>query len=191
MVNSYRRSAVRWRSSPSRPVTRPKRRRLSKATVSAKTVVVTPRSCSTANARGDRHGNASHGPQFFASLSAPSREAGRTGARHHGPKAVRVGEPLIELDQAPFAASLQAAEAAFAAAEQANERQQRLAKEGVVPRKDAEQAAADLARARNDLTQARRAESLSIIKSPINGIVTRMSATLGARRSIRRSRLSK
>jgi RND family efflux transporter MFP subunit len=87
---------------------------------------------------------------------------------------------LIELDQAPFRASLEAAEAAYAAAQQASERQQRLAQEGIAPRKDAQQAVADLARARNDLEIARRAENLSIIKAPISGVVTRVVATIGS-----------
>ena len=63
---------------------------------------------------------------------------------------------------------------------QASERQQRLAQEGIAPRKDAEQAAADLARARNELDVARRAENLSIIKAPISGVVTRVVATIGS-----------
>ena len=41
--------------------------------------------------------------------------------------------------------SLSKPPAAALAAERANERQQRLAAEGIIPRKDAEQAAADLA----------------------------------------------
>lgn len=147
-----------------------------KATVSARTIVVTPRLFTeTLEAIGTVTPRTGH----IASLSAPA--AGRVGqVLVSTGRAVRAGEPLIELDQAPFAATTHAAEAAFSLAQQANERQQRLAKEGIVPRKDAEVAAADLARARNDLAQAHRAESLSIIKSPINGIVTRMSATLGA-----------
>jgi RND family efflux transporter MFP subunit len=84
------------------------------------------------------------------------------------------------LDQAPFQAALQSANAALAVAERANERQQRLAQEGIVPRKDAEAAAAEVARARAEAVAARRIEQLSILRSPINGVVTRMSATLGA-----------
>ena len=41
----------------------------------------------------------------------------------------------------------------------------RLANEGIVPRKDAEQAAADLARARNDAVTAQRAQQLSVLRS--------------------------
>jgi membrane fusion protein (multidrug efflux system) len=93
---------------------------------------------------------------------------------------VQQGTTLIELDQALFQSSLQSAEAALNVAERASERAQRLAQEGIVPRKDAEQAAAELAKARADADAARRTKQLSILRAPITGIVTRMSATLGA-----------
>jgi RND family efflux transporter MFP subunit len=93
---------------------------------------------------------------------------------------VAQGEPLVELDQTPFRAATQAAEATLTAAEKANERAQRLAGEGIVPRKDADQAAADAAKARADAANARRAEQLSIVRSPIGGVVTQMTAVLGA-----------
>jgi len=95
-------------------------------------------------------------------------------------QAVQAGQALIELDQAPFQAALQSAEATLSAAEKANERQQRLAGEGIVPRKDAELAAADVAKARADAAAARRMAQLAVLRSPIAGVVTRMSATLGA-----------
>jgi membrane fusion protein (multidrug efflux system) len=95
-------------------------------------------------------------------------------------QSVQKGKVLVELDQAPFRSSLESAEAALAAAERASERAQRLAQEGIVPRKDAEQAAAEVAKARADAVAARRTEQLSILRSPISGIVTRMSATIGA-----------
>src|SRR6185436_5177735 len=66
------------------------------------------------------------------------------------------------------------------AADKAYERQQRLAQEGIIPRKDVDQAAADLARAKSDEVAARRNEQLSVLRTPIGGVVTRMSATLGA-----------
>jgi RND family efflux transporter MFP subunit len=87
---------------------------------------------------------------------------------------------LVELDQTPFRAATVAAEATLFAAEKANERQQRLATEGIVPRKDADQAAADVAKARADAATARRAEQLSIVRSPLSGVVTRMTAVLGS-----------
>jgi membrane fusion protein, heavy metal efflux system len=118
-------------------------------------------------------------PGHVAALSAP--QAARishvyVSAGQH----VTAGQPLVELDQTPFRAATEAAEATLAAAEKANERQQRLATEGIVPRKDADQAAADVARARADAGNARRAEQLSVVKSPLGGVVTRMTAVLGA-----------
>ena len=93
---------------------------------------------------------------------------------------VAQGQPLVELDQTPFRAATQAAEATLAAAEKANERQQRLASEGIVARKDADQAAADVAKARADAATARRAEQLSVVRSPLGGVVIRMTAVLGS-----------
>ncbi|HEX6537419.1 MAG TPA: efflux RND transporter periplasmic adaptor subunit [Gemmatimonadaceae bacterium] len=114
-----------------------------------------------------------------AALAAPaptrvSRVYVATGAH------VRRGEPLVELEQSTFQANARSADAALAAAEQAYERARRLVSEGIAPRKDEEQAAADLARARADVVAARREAQLSVLRSPIDGVVTRMAATLGA-----------
>jgi membrane fusion protein (multidrug efflux system) len=114
-----------------------------------------------------------------ATLSAPA--AGRVARTFVTTgQTVRQGETLIEMDRAPFEAALQSAEAALAAAERSNERQQRLAQEGIVPKKDAEQAATEVAKARADAVVARRVEQQATLRSPISGVVTRMSATLGA-----------
>ena len=118
-------------------------------------------------------------PGHVAALSAP-QPARITRVFVSAGQHVTAGEPLVELDQTPFRAATQAAEATLAAAEKANERQQRLAAEGIVPRKDADQAAAEVAKARGDAANARRAEQLSIMRSPLGGVVTRMSAVLGA-----------
>jgi membrane fusion protein (multidrug efflux system) len=93
---------------------------------------------------------------------------------------VQSAQTLVSLDQAPFESALRAAQAAVAAADRANERQQRLANEGIVPRKDAEAAAADAAAKRADLVTAERTAALSILESPISGVVTKLNATLGA-----------
>ncbi|HEY7237122.1 MAG TPA: efflux RND transporter periplasmic adaptor subunit [Gemmatimonadaceae bacterium] len=118
-------------------------------------------------------------PGHVAALSAPQpariTQVFVTAGQH-----VTQGQPLVELDQTPFRAAMQSAEATLAAAENANERQQRLASEGIIPRKDAEQAAADVARARADAANARRAEQLSIVRAPLGGVVTRMAAVLGS-----------
>lgn len=118
-------------------------------------------------------------PGHIAALSAP-QPARITRVYVSTGQHVAAGEPLVELDQTPFRAAMQAAEATLTAAEKANERQQRLASEGIVPRKDADQAAADAAKARADAANAQRAEQLSVVRSPLGGVVMRMTAVLGA-----------
>ncbi|MBI3789750.1 MAG: efflux RND transporter periplasmic adaptor subunit [Gemmatimonadetes bacterium] len=93
---------------------------------------------------------------------------------------VNAGDPLIEFETAPFEAALQGAEAALSAAEKAAARATRLADAGVLPRKDAEQAAAELGTARVNAINARRAKELSTLRAPIAGTVTRMAAVLGS-----------
>ena len=129
--------------------------------VAAKTIVVTPQSFTeTLGAIGTVTPRTGH----VATLSAPA--AGRVGAgsRRDGPRRPRRAIRSSSWISRRSAATLQSAEAAFTVAEQANERQQRLAKEGIVPRKDAEQAAAELARARADVDHGAPAEQLSIIR---------------------------
>ena len=112
-------------------------------------------------------------PGHIASLSAP---APSRVARIYVAVGQRVapGEPLIELEQSGFRAAGQSAAAAVTAAEQASARATRLANEGIVPRKDAEQAAAELARTRADLVAAQRALALSTLRAPIGGVVTQL-----------------
>ncbi len=93
---------------------------------------------------------------------------------------VKEGDALVEFEQAPFEAALQSAEATLSAAEKAAERAKRLADAGVLPRKDAETAAADLAAAKMNAVTARRSRELSVLRAPIAGVVTRVSAVLGA-----------
>ena len=118
-------------------------------------------------------------PGHIASLSAP---APSRVARIYVAVGQRVapGEPLIELEQSGFRAAGQSAAAAVTAAEQASARATRLANEGIVPRKDAEQAAAELARTRADLVAAQRALALSTLRAPIGGVVTQLATSLGA-----------
>ena len=93
---------------------------------------------------------------------------------------VKAGDPLIEFETAPFEAALQSAEASLAASEKAAARATRLADAGVLPRKDAEMAQADLGVAKLNAVNARRARELSTLRAPIGGTVTRMTAVLGA-----------
>jgi cobalt-zinc-cadmium efflux system membrane fusion protein len=94
--------------------------------------------------------------------------------------AVTSGDALVEFEQAPFDAAARSADAALSTAEKASARAQRLADAGVLPRKDAESAAAELASAQLTAVTARRARELSTLRAPIAGVVTRMSAVLGA-----------
>src|SRR4051812_14560305 len=96
-------------------------------------------------------------PGHFAALSAPaptrvSRVYVAQGQR------VAAGQPLVEFEQAGFNSAASGADAALTAARQNYERAQRLANEGILPRKDAEAAAAELARTRNEAVMARRAQ---------------------------------
>ncbi|HET7585021.1 MAG TPA: efflux RND transporter periplasmic adaptor subunit [Gemmatimonadaceae bacterium] len=118
-------------------------------------------------------------PGHVAALGAPAparitRVLVTPGAR------VREGQPLIELERATFHAKAQSAQVAVDAAQRAFDRTDRLVREGIAPRKDAEQAATTLAQARAVLVEARRDEELATLRSPIAGVVTMVSATLGA-----------
>ncbi|MCY7379328.1 MAG: efflux RND transporter periplasmic adaptor subunit [Gemmatimonadaceae bacterium] len=118
-------------------------------------------------------------PGHQAALSAPaptriSRVYVAEGER------VTAGQPLVEFEQAPFDAAAAASRAALAAAQRNQERAQRLANEGILPRKDVEAAAAELAKARSDALVSSRAARLSVLRSPMHGVITRMVAVLGA-----------
>lgn len=93
---------------------------------------------------------------------------------------VSKGDALVEFERAPFDAAAQSAEATLANAERANARAQRLVQAGILPQKDADQAAADLAAARAAAVTARRAQQLATLHAPLAGVVTRMSAVMGA-----------
>ena len=91
---------------------------------------------------------------------------------------VHPGDPLVELDAAVFRARVRGAEAAAEAAERARDRAQRLVAGGISPRKDLEAAEAELAKANAELTEARRIESLAVLRSPIDGVVTSLDVAL-------------
>ncbi|HEV7993418.1 MAG TPA: efflux RND transporter periplasmic adaptor subunit [Gemmatimonadaceae bacterium] len=118
-------------------------------------------------------------PDRFAALSAPaptrvSRVYVAEGQR------VAAGAPLVEFEQVGFNAAASGAQAALTAAQRNYERAERLSQEGIVPRRDVDQAAADLGAARAAAVTARREQQLSVLRSPVAGVVTRMSAVLGA-----------
>lgn len=118
-------------------------------------------------------------PGRYAALSAPSPTRVSRVYVAQGER-VGAGQPLVEFEQAGFAAAASGAQAALVAAQRNAERAERLADQGILPRKDAEAAAAELARARADAVAARRAQQLSVLRSPVTGVVTMMSAVLGA-----------
>jgi len=118
-------------------------------------------------------------PGHFAALAAPaptrvSRVYVTLGQR------VKAGDPLVEFEQQSFDAELKSAEATLANAQQAYDRVQRLAGQGIAPRKDVEQAAAMLAQARAAQVAAQRDQQLSTLRAPIGGVITVMDAVLGA-----------
>jgi RND family efflux transporter MFP subunit len=118
-------------------------------------------------------------PDRFAALAPPGQTrvarifvvAGQSVAK---------GDALIEFERAPFDATAQSAAAALANAERAYARAIRLVQAGVLAQKDSGQAAADLAAAQAAAVTARRAQELATLRAPLNGVVTRMSAVLGA-----------
>lgn len=117
-------------------------------------------------------------PERFAALAAPAptrvaRIFVAAGQR------VRVGDPLVELERAPFDAAARSAEAALTSAQRAYDRAVRLVRAGILAQKDSEQAAADLAQAEVTAVTAQRAQQLATLRAPLNGVVTRMSAVLG------------
>jgi membrane fusion protein (multidrug efflux system) len=118
-------------------------------------------------------------PDRFASLAAPgptrvARVYVVVGQR------VAKGDSLVAFERAPFDAAAQSAGAALANAERAFARATRLAQAGILPQKDADQAAADLAAAQAAAVTARRSQELATLRAPISGVVTEMSAVLGS-----------
>jgi RND family efflux transporter MFP subunit len=93
---------------------------------------------------------------------------------------VAAGSTLVILEQSLLREAARSAEAGLNAAQRNYERARSLSEAGILPRKDLETATADLAKARSDVVAARRVLQLSVVRSPISGVVTRMNAVLGA-----------
>src|SRR5262249_40610564 len=74
----------------------------------------------------------------------------------------------------------QSAKTTLENAERAAQRAEKLTAAGIMARKDADQAEADLASAKANAVTAERAQQLATLRSPISGTVTRMRAILGA-----------
>lgn len=90
------------------------------------------------------------------------------------------GQALVALDPTVFAAEVRRAEVARVTAQQAYDRARRLADAGILPRKDAETAAAALADANAAAIQARNTASQATLRSPISGVVAAVNAVLNA-----------
>ncbi len=93
---------------------------------------------------------------------------------------VAAGAPLVEFERGPFEAAARSAASALASAQNGYDRAVRLTEAGVLPRKDLDAAAADLAAAKSADVSARRSLELATLRAPIAGVVTRMTAVLGA-----------
>src|SRR3989475_614451 len=118
-------------------------------------------------------------PGRFAELAAPAPT--RVAAIFVAPgERVAEGDSLVAFERAPFDAAAQSAEAALESAQHAYARALRLVQAGILPQKDADQAAAELAQAQVAAVTARRSRQLATLRAPLAGVVTRMSAVLGA-----------
>ncbi|HKW41531.1 MAG TPA: efflux RND transporter periplasmic adaptor subunit [Gemmatimonadales bacterium] len=118
-------------------------------------------------------------PGRFAELAAPGPT--RVARIFVAPgQRVAVGDSLVEFERAPFDAAAQSAAAALEAAQRSYTRAVRLVQAGILPQKDSDQTAADLAQAQVAAVNARRAQQLATLRAPLAGVVTRMTAILGA-----------
>ena len=93
---------------------------------------------------------------------------------------VAANAALVDFEQPAFDAAVNSAEAALRAAEQASTRATRLVDAGVAPRKDAEAALTELEVAKLNAITARRARDLSHVRAPFAGVITRLTAVVGA-----------
>jgi RND family efflux transporter MFP subunit len=118
-------------------------------------------------------------PGHFAELAAPgpTRVARIFVAAD---QRVSEGDSLVEFERAPFDAAAQSAATALEAAERSSARAVRLVQAGILPQKDADQAASELAQAQVAAITARRNQQLATLRAPLAGVVTRMTAVLGA-----------
>ncbi len=118
-------------------------------------------------------------PGHFAELSAPGPT--RVARIFVAPgQRVAEGDSLVEFERAPFDAAARSAETALSSSARAYARAVRLVQAGILPQKDSDQAAADLAQAQVAAITARRAQQLATLRAPLAGVVTRMTAVLGA-----------
>src|SRR5437667_2109290 len=118
-------------------------------------------------------------PGHFAELSAPAPT--RVARIFVAPdQRVQEGDSLVEFERAPFDAAAQSAAAALEAAQRTYARAVRLVQAGILPQKDSDQAASELAQAQAAAVTARRNQQLATLRAPLAGVVTRLTAVLGA-----------
>lgn len=117
-------------------------------------------------------------PGRFASLAAPAPTRVAQIYAVLGQR-VATGDSLIAFERAPFDAAAKSAEAALVTAQHGYARAVRLVQAGILPQKDSDQAAADLAQAEVAAVTARRSQQLATLRAPIGGVVTAMHAVLG------------
>ena len=118
-------------------------------------------------------------PGRFAELAAPGPT--RVARIFVAPdQRVAEGDTLIEFERAPFDAAAQSAATTLETAQHNYARAARLVQAGILPQKDSDQAASELAQAQLTAVTARRAQQLATLRAPLAGVVTRMTAVLGA-----------
>jgi RND family efflux transporter MFP subunit len=115
----------------------------------------------------------------FATMSAPAPTRVARIFVGAGQRVER-GTALIEFERAPFDAAAKSAQAAVTTAQNAHDRAVRLAQAGIVPQKEVDQTAGDLAQAQSAMATAQRAQELATLHAPIAGVVTRIAAVVGA-----------
>lgn len=89
------------------------------------------------------------------------------------------GQVLLELDRTVWQAERTRAQAALTAAREARDRTARLVQGGILPRKELDAAEAEVAHATADVTAATQVEGLGELRSPLNGVVSQVNATMG------------
>ena len=148
----------------------------SKAVVAAETAEVTVQPFTeTIGAIGTVESRAGH----VATLTAPVATRVANVLVTAG-QSVAKGAVLVELEQSGFQSALKAAHTTLASAQAARDRMQRLVDQGITPRSQLDQALADFAKAEADYATARRMAELSVLRAPLAGVITRMTAVLGA-----------
>ncbi|MCE9600831.1 MAG: efflux RND transporter periplasmic adaptor subunit [Gemmatimonadetes bacterium] len=93
---------------------------------------------------------------------------------------VSMGANLVDLESSVFASAAKGARATAEAARQNADRARRLVDAGILPRRDLEAATAALAAADADLVVAERNVELGMVRAPFDGVITRVTAVVGA-----------